>query len=137
MASYIEYKDLIFKSFFLRIKLFKTIIKFNLITFTNLNKFSMHHKPAVEMGVDNASAKKAKLGVWFFFIYLFFYGGFVAIGVLNYEMLSIKVVAGLNLAVFYGMGLIVFAVLLGILYNFFCSRYEDDMNTDVKEDIQA
>ena len=90
----------------------------------------MHHGPAVELGVDNASKKKARLGVWFFFLYLFCYGGFVAIGVLNYELLDQEVAGGLNLALIYGIGLIVFAVLLGILYNHLCSRYEDDMNTE-------
>lgn len=90
----------------------------------------MHHKPAVELSHDNASEKKARLGIWFFFLYLFFYAGFVAIGVMNYELLSQKAFGGLNLAVFYGMGLIIFAVLLGILYNYFCSRYEDEMNKE-------
>ncbi|WP_207534656.1 DUF485 domain-containing protein [Desertivirga arenae] len=92
----------------------------------------MHHGPAVEMGVDNASKKKAKLGVRFFFLYLFFYAGFVAIGVLNYELLSEEVVAGLNLALFYGIGLILFAVILGIFYNNLCSRYEDELNKEEK-----
>ncbi|HET8828195.1 MAG TPA: DUF485 domain-containing protein [Pelobium sp.] len=90
----------------------------------------MDHGPAVELGVDNASAKKAKLGVWFFIIYSLFYAGFVVIGVVNYELLSQEIAFGLNLALFYGMGLIVFAVLLGILYNFLCSRYEDDLNKE-------
>lgn len=81
-----------------------------------------------ESDTDFASDKKAKLGVKFFFIYLFFYAGFVAIGVFNYELLAYPVFGGINLALFYGIGLIVFAVLLGIVYNFFCSRYEDDMN---------
>ncbi len=45
-----------------------------------------------------------------------------------------EVVAGLNLALFYGIGLIIFAVFLGIIYNYLCSRYEDDMN---KEEQQA
>lgn len=94
----------------------------------------MHHGPAVELGVDHASRKKARLGVWFFLIYLIFYGGFVAIGVLNYELLSRQVGGGLNLAVLYGVGLIVFAVLLGILYNSLCSKYEDDLN---KEEAQS
>lgn len=90
----------------------------------------MNHGPAVELGVDNASAKKAKLGVWFFLIYSLFYAGFVVIGVVNYELLSQEIVFGLNLAIVYGVGLIVFAVLLGILYNFLCSRYEDDLNKE-------
>lgn len=87
----------------------------------------MHHGPAVELGIDHASKKKAKLGVWFFFIYFIFYAGFVAIGVTNYELLSTKVF-GQNLAVVYGIGLIVFAVILGIIYNVICSRYEDKLN---------
>lgn len=93
----------------------------------------MNHGPAAELGVDNASAKKAKLGVWFFLIYSLFYAGFVVIGVVNYELLSQEVALGLNLALFYGMGLIVFAVLLGILYNFLCSRYEDELNKEEKQ----
>lgn len=88
----------------------------------------MHHNLPPEQKEDFASEKKAKLGIQFFFIYFFFYAGFVAIGVLNYELLAYEVFKGLNLAIFYGFGLIVFAVLLGILYNFLCSRYEDEMN---------
>ena len=88
----------------------------------------MHQNILTEPEVDNASEKKAKLGIKFFFLYLFFYAGFVAIGVLNYELLAAEVFRGINLAVFYGIGLIVFAVLLGLLYNFLCTRYEDKMN---------
>jgi uncharacterized membrane protein (DUF485 family) len=95
----------------------------------------MLHEPAVELGVDKAAKKKARLGVWFFFLYLFFYAGFVTIGVLNYELLSQGVIGGLNLAIFYGFGLIIFAVLLGIVYNYLCSRYEDDLND--KEDVKS
>lgn len=88
----------------------------------------MHQNVVTEPEVDNASGKKARLGIIFFFIYFFFYAGFVAIGVLNYELLAVEVFKGINLAIFYGMGLIIFAVLLGVLYNFLCSRYEDKMN---------
>jgi uncharacterized membrane protein (DUF485 family) len=90
----------------------------------------MNHGPAVELGTDNASSKKAKLGVWFFYLYLFLYAGFVVVGVLNYELLGLEILGGLNLAIVYGFGLIVFAVLLGILYNNMCSRYEDDLNKE-------
>ena len=88
----------------------------------------MHPNVLIEPEVDHASEKKASLGIKFFFIYLLFYAGFVAIGVLNYELLAVEVFRGINLAVFYGIGLIVFAVLFGILYNFLCSRYENQMN---------
>jgi len=88
----------------------------------------MHLNQPAKPAVDKASGKKARLGIWFFFIYFFLYAGFVAIGVLNYELLGQNVLGGINLAIFYGMGLIVFAILLGILYNHFCSRYEDEMN---------
>lgn len=91
----------------------------------------MHHGPAVELGVDLASKKKARLGVWFFFLYFIFYAGFVAIGVFNYELLSIKVF-GQNLAIVYGIGLIVFAIVLGLIYNAICTRYEDQLNKEVK-----
>ena len=88
----------------------------------------MHHGPIVKLGADHARKKKSRLGLWFFFLYFFFYAGFVAIGVFNYELLAQEIIGGVNIALLYGIGLIVFAVLLGILYNYFCSRYEDDMN---------
>lgn len=91
----------------------------------------MHHGPAVELGVDHASKKKARLGVWFFFLYFIFYAGFVAIGVFNYELLSIKVF-GQNLAIVYGIGLIIFAVVLGLIYNIICTRYENKLNIEEK-----
>ena len=70
--------------------------------------------------------QKSKLGVRLFFIYLICYAGFVIIGVFKYELLSITVFAGLNLALVYGIGLIVFAVIMGIIYNHYCSKYEDE-----------
>jgi uncharacterized membrane protein (DUF485 family) len=70
--------------------------------------------------------QKSKLGVRLFFVYLICYAGFVTIGVFNYELLSTTVFYGLNLAVTYGIGLIVFAVILGIIYNAYCTRYEDE-----------
>jgi len=93
----------------------------------------MLHRPATITKEDYASKKKARLGILFFFIYLFFYGGFVTIGVVNYELLAIDTIGGLNLATLYGIGLIVFAVLLGLLYNFYCSRYEDRMEKEMEK----
>ena len=88
----------------------------------------MHFNQPSKPEADNASSKKARLGVWFFFVYLIFYAGFVVIGVVNYDLLRTEGWAGLNLAVIYGMGLILFAIFLGIIYNFLCSGYENEMN---------
>lgn len=70
--------------------------------------------------------QKSKLGVRLFFIYLICYAGFVALGVFKYELLSTTVFSGLNLAVVYGIGLIVFAIIMGIIYNYYCTKYEDE-----------
>lgn len=95
----------------------------------------LHEPHTTAQDNDPSSTKKARLGIIFFFIYLFFYGGFVIIGVVNYELLATDTLGGLNLATLYGLGLIVFAVLLGILYNYFCSRYEDEMESGNKKGV--
>lgn len=77
--------------------------------------------------------QKSKLGVRLFFIYLICYAGFVALGVFNYELLSTTVFSGLNLAIVYGIGLIVFAVIMGVIYNYYCTKYEDD--ADKQEEL--
>ncbi|MBU0489118.1 MAG: DUF485 domain-containing protein [Bacteroidetes bacterium] len=90
----------------------------------------MHHGEAVKLGVDHAQRKKAKLGVWFFFLYSLVYAIFVAIGVFYYENMGNIVLGNQNLAVVFGFGLIIFAVLLGLLYNWMCTRYENKMNKE-------
>lgn len=75
---------------------------------------------------ESLTKRKSGLGIRLFFLYLIFYAGFVLIGVFQYELLSVPVFGGLNLALAYGIGLIVFAVILGIVYNYYCSKYEDE-----------
>ncbi len=88
----------------------------------------MLHEPSVVIGTDNAAPKKAKLGVILFFVYTFIYASFVFIGLSNPEWMGIEILGGQNLAIIYGFGLIVLAILMGFVYNFFCSRMEDKMN---------
>ena len=90
----------------------------------------MHHGPAVELGVDHAAKKKSRLGVILFFVYLIVYAGFVAIGVADYTLMGEIVLGNQNLAVVYGFGLIIFAILLGILYNWQCTKFENKMNKE-------
>jgi len=92
----------------------------------------MLHEPAVEMGQDHSIQKKTRLGIILFLIYLFIYSGFVFIGTLFPKLLGEEFSGGLNLAFVYGMGLIVLAALMGLAYNYFCTRFENEMNKEVK-----
>jgi uncharacterized membrane protein (DUF485 family) len=88
----------------------------------------MLHEPVVQIGKDNASEWKAKLGIKLFWLYCAVYAGFVALAVFATETLKTPVLAGVNLAIIYGMALIVFALILGLIYNHVCTKKEDEMN---------
>ena len=90
----------------------------------------MDHGPAVKLGVDHAARRKIKIGIWMFVFYTIVYGTFVAIGVTNYEAMSTIVFVGLNLAVTYGFGLIVLAIIMGLIYNMRCTKIENEMNKE-------
>ncbi len=94
----------------------------------------MHVNQTVEES-EALTKKKSALGIRLFFVYLILYAGFVIIGVVQYELLSNQVFAGLNLALVYGIGLIVIAVIMGIIYNYFCTKYEDDETLKTKESL--
>jgi len=88
----------------------------------------MDHGPAAKLKKCNATAAKARLGIYLFFVYLIVYGGFVGITVARPTLMNIEVVAGLNLACTYGFGLIILAIIMGLIYNALCTRMEDKMN---------
>ena len=89
----------------------------------------MHHEPAPKLEKDTASALKTKLGIKLFAVYAFIYAGFVFINTLSPSTMEIKIFAGLNLAVVYGFGLIILAILMGLVYNWVCTNYENKMNS--------
>ena len=92
----------------------------------------MDHGPAVKLGADHASGKKSKLGVILFIVYAIVYAGFITIGVANYELMGKIVFRGQNLAVIYGFGLIILAIVMGLIYNWVCTRFENKMNKEVQ-----
>ncbi len=93
----------------------------------------MLHKPAVIHEEDYASKRKEKLGVKLFFIYLIIYGGFVAIGLINPDLMGANILGKQNVAIIYGIGLIVLAIVMGFIYNYKCTKMEDEMNTKKEE----
>ena len=97
----------------------------------------MDHGPAVKLGKDNASEWKAKLGVKLFFVYWAVYSGFIIINTVNPKLMSLRVILGQNLAVTYGMGLIVLAIVMGLIYNKLCTAKEDELNKSKTETGEA
>jgi uncharacterized membrane protein (DUF485 family) len=42
--------------------------------------------------------------------------------------MALIVFGGLNLAIVYGFGLIVLAIIMGLIYNHLCTKKEDELN---------
>jgi uncharacterized membrane protein (DUF485 family) len=97
----------------------------------SLKIIEMLHGPAVELGEDRASGKKSKLGVILFLCYASLYVAFISIGLFWTDLMGVTVVFGLNLAVTYGIGLILLAIVMGVVYSYFCTRIENKMNKEV------
>ncbi len=66
--------------------------------------------------------RNARLGLLLFSIYLVFYAGFVLINAYAASWMELTPVAGVNLAIWYGFGLIFGALFLAIIYGVLCSR---------------
>ena len=88
----------------------------------------MLHESKTIKETDNAAAKKAKLGVKLFFVYTIIYAGFVVIGLTKPELMGLEFIGGLNIAIVYGFALIILAIVMGFVYNFFCTRMENKLN---------
>jgi len=87
----------------------------------------MGHGPAVKLGKDYASGYKTKLGIYMFIAYTIVYAIFVGINITNPAMME-NVFMGQTVAVIYGMGLIVLAFVMAIIYNHFCTAAEERLN---------
>lgn len=93
----------------------------------------MDHGPPAPVEQDNAITPKTRLGVALFIVYGLFYAGFVVINTLSPVTMGNEILLGLNLAVVYGFGLIIVAILLGLIYNSICNRIENNLNGSHKE----
>ena len=90
----------------------------------------MLHEPVTPQEKDNASSYKARLGIWMFILYALVYAGFIAINVLNPVLMQVVIFGGLNLAIIYGFGLIILALVLAMIYNAMCVKKEKELNKE-------
>jgi uncharacterized membrane protein (DUF485 family) len=68
------------------------------------------------------SAANARAGLWLFFAYLALYAGFMGLAAFAPKMMGVPVLAGVNLAITYGIGLIVGALVVAAIYMWLCGR---------------
>ncbi len=71
-------------------------------------------------------SRNSLLGLVLFSLYLVLYGGFVLLNTFWPETMDATPFAGVNVAIWYGFGLILAAFLLAIVYGFLCKAAEDD-----------
>ncbi|MEZ6098624.1 MAG: DUF485 domain-containing protein [Pirellulaceae bacterium] len=61
-----------------------------------------------------------RLGLIFFAVYTLLYIGFVALNAISAETMEMTPVAGINLAVLYGFGLMIAAIVMAMVYGAMC-----------------
>jgi len=69
---------------------------------------------------DQTAPRNARYGLILFCIYLIVYAGFVLINAFWPATMASVAFAGLNLAIVYGFGLIVLALILAAIYGWLC-----------------
>lgn len=89
----------------------------------------MDHGPNIQTE-DFGSEYKTKVGLILFAVYGLFYLGFVLINTFAPRSMAMPVFLGINLAVTFGMGLIVLAIILGLVYNRLCTKKEDQLRAE-------
>jgi len=65
----------------------------------------------------SAEHRKTNLGVILTIVYALVYGGFVFLSIFYPSLMSAQTLFGMNLAITYGLGLIVIAIILAMIYN--------------------
>jgi len=66
---------------------------------------------------DSSERRKSNIGVMMTVLYALVYGGFVFLSVFYPASLGLRTFFGMNLAITYGLGLIVIAVIFAMIYN--------------------
>ena len=66
--------------------------------------------------------RNARIGMILFIVYLILYVGFVFLNTFSAETMEMLPYAGVNLAIWYGFGLIIAAFVLALLYGALCGE---------------
>jgi hypothetical protein len=104
-------------------------------SFYCLEEKIMLHQPAMseDVGEDLALKYRTQIGVRLFVVYALIYGIFVFINLISPVTMERIVLWGMNLAVTYGIGLILLAILLALVYNRLCALKEIELHSPSAE----
>lgn len=80
--------------------------------------YGAEHPKEVEDPLD--AARNARYGMTLFLFYLTIYSGFVGLNAFRPDVMDWTPLWGLNLAVLYGLALIVIAMVLALVYSWIC-----------------
>jgi len=83
----------------------------------------MGHGPSTQWQTEKSQAYKARLGIIMFAAYTPVYLAFILISVISPSFMS-KSVGSLNVAIVYGFGIIIVAIIQAVVYNAVCSNKE-------------
>jgi uncharacterized membrane protein (DUF485 family) len=91
----------------------------------------MAHGPATEWKKEKSEGFKSRLGLIMFGIYVPVYLGFVLLCCFNPKGVGASV-GSLNVAIVFGFGLIILAIVQALIYNSICSRRENKDAAEAK-----
>ncbi|MDA1161717.1 MAG: DUF485 domain-containing protein [Planctomycetota bacterium] len=77
--------------------------------------------------------RNARMGIVLFAVYLVLYGGFVLINTFSPETMETTPIAGINVAILYGFGLIIAAFVMALLYGVLCDS-NDETGSSTEDD---
>lgn len=85
----------------------------------------MDHGPATEWKEDAKTSKiKSKIGIWMFLGYTVVYAIFIIFNVASPKLMGLDI-GMVNLAIVFGFGLIVLALIMAVIYNALCGWAEE------------
>lgn len=77
---------------------------------------------AYQTGDDTYEKRKSRIGIRMTILYSLAYAGFMILSVFRPLWMESRAVFGLNLAVAYGLALILLAIFFAVLYNQLCKK---------------
>ena len=84
----------------------------------------MEHGPATKWQAEKSQSFKTKVGLNMYAIFAPIYLAFILVCVISPQVMA-KDVGSLNVAIVFGFGIIILAIIQALIYNFICSRREN------------